>query len=343
MKTTFVSLPVIALFGAICLAAPREAHAQSAKASAEALFAEGRRLMGDGKLDDACPKFADSQTLDPSSGTLLNLASCYEKLGRNASAWAAYQEAASLASSSGKADHLQIAQKRAAALQTGLSRVVVSVPTSTEGIEIRRDGVPVTRAEWALPIPVDPGSHTYVAEAPGYKPAKLTIIVAASPENGKAPPNAVVTIPTLEKLPPALAPLEPTTVPVAPPPVVPPPPVQSAQFWRPQRVAAVVSGGVGLVGFGLATGFAVSAKSKFNSSLASCPHAQNLCSVGGVEERNSALSDGNIATATFIVGAAGVALGTVLWFTAGSSDPREKRTTFELSPTPGGMMMRGRW
>jgi hypothetical protein len=343
MKTNFVSVPVIALVGVICLAAPRQAHAQSAKASAEALFEEGRRLIGDGKLADACPKFAASEALDPSSGTLLNLANCYEKLGRNASAWAAYQEAASLASSNGRADHLQVAQKRSAGLQGSLSRVVVSVPTPVEGIEIRRDDVPVTKAEWALPIPIDPGSHTYVAAAPGYKPVTMTVVVAPTLENGKAPPSTMVTIPALEKLPPepnhAVQPL----APVAPVPATPLPPAQPPEYWRPGRVGALIAGGVGLVGFGLATGFAVSAKGKFTSSLASCPHGPNLCSAAGVEQRNSALADGNIATATFIVGAAGAAAGAVLWFTAGSSDPREKRTTFEVSPTPGGLMMRAQW
>src|SRR3954467_9213570 len=90
------------------------AHAQaSQKATAEALFEEGRKLMAEGKAADACPKFADSEQLDASSSTLLNLASCYEKLGRTASAWATYREAASLASANGRAEHLTIAQKRA--------------------------------------------------------------------------------------------------------------------------------------------------------------------------------------------------------------------------------------
>src|SRR5262249_43356511 len=84
---------------ALLVAAPL-ARAQSNKVAAEALFEEGRRLMSEGKVADACPKFADSQSLDPSPGTLLNLASCYEKMGMTATAWATYREAASLASAS---------------------------------------------------------------------------------------------------------------------------------------------------------------------------------------------------------------------------------------------------
>src|SRR5438132_9428411 len=111
---------------ACALAWAPAAHAQSGKAAAEALFEEGRKLMADGKAAEACPKFEASEQLDPSSGTLLNLANCYEKQGRTASAWATYKEAASLANANGRSDHLGVAQKRADALAPKLSRVTVA-------------------------------------------------------------------------------------------------------------------------------------------------------------------------------------------------------------------------
>ena len=46
---------------------------------AEALFREGKRLLKDGKTAEACDKFAASDHLDRSAGTLLNLADCREK------------------------------------------------------------------------------------------------------------------------------------------------------------------------------------------------------------------------------------------------------------------------
>jgi hypothetical protein len=316
------------------LSAPREARAQSAKASAEALFAEGRRLMGENKLEEACPKFADSQKLDPSSSTLLNLANCYEKAGRAASAWATYQEAASLASATGRADHLQIAQKRATAIGPTLAHATVTVERPAPGIEIKRDGVPVLKAEWGLAVPIDPGPHTYVAVAPDYKETTVQMTVPATPEGG-APPKVTVIIPALEKLPP-----KPVLTPVVPP--VDP---KVAAGWRPQRTWALVIGGVGVAGLAASIGFTVAANAKYHASLAMCrPTDKSLCSIDGVNTRNDAIAQGNTATGTLVGGAVGVALGTVLWLTAAPpAAPGAQSSALEFSAAPGGMMVRGRW
>src|ERR1700733_5702276 len=110
---------------AIAIASEQEARAQtpnpSGKIVAEALFEEGRKLVADGNFADACPKFADSQRLDPSPATLLNLASCYEKQGRSASAWVTYREAASAANAASRPDYVVAAQRHAEALAAHLA------------------------------------------------------------------------------------------------------------------------------------------------------------------------------------------------------------------------------
>lgn len=301
------------------------AHAQSSsKASAEALFEEGRRLMAEGQTADACPKFADSNKLDPSSGTLLNLGACYEKLGRMASAWAAYQEAASLAQSSGRQDHLKVAQKRAAALDPTLSHIVVNVTEPAPGIEVRRDGVAVARAEWGLAVPVDAGTHVYEATAPGYKAWKSSIDVAG--EGGKA----TLVVPALEKLPPGAAEGPPGGGPLP------------SSSWRPLRTVALVSGGVGVAGLVVGTIFGLKASSTYDASLLGCPRDKNLCTPAGVSQRNDAITQGNVATVGFVVGAVAVAAGVVLWIVAPPSK-EAKSARMWIAPTLDGAMMRAEW
>src|SRR5262245_33315596 len=88
--------------GRVALAwlAPGMASAQSSGtevALAEMLYRQGRQLMAEGKVSEACPKFAESYRLDAATGTLLNLASCHESERKLATAWLEYSEALALA------------------------------------------------------------------------------------------------------------------------------------------------------------------------------------------------------------------------------------------------------
>src|SRR5262245_52850537 len=76
----------------IAFAQPAFGQARDA-ATAEALFRQGRQAMEAKSYAQACPKFAESQKLDPAAGTLMNLATCEEKLGKLASAWQHWKEA----------------------------------------------------------------------------------------------------------------------------------------------------------------------------------------------------------------------------------------------------------
>jgi hypothetical protein len=284
-------------------------------AAAEALFTEARRLVAAGDYTNACPKFAESQRLDPSVATLLNLGACYEKAGRTASAWATFREAISAAQAARRDDYLGVAQKRAAVLEPLLPRLVISEKNATiPGLEVQRDGVAVTQAEWGVPIPVDPGEHVVAASAPGKKrwETKVTITTGAPP----------------------------TTVEVA---VAAPPPSPSESHdsaGAPQRMAGIIVGGVGIVGLAVGTGFVLSAKSKYDTSLTDCVQGTpNVCNATGVSERNSARTSGDIASVAFGVGIAAVASGVVLWFTAPSG--RSDAARVGLVPAPGGALLRG--
>ncbi|HMJ09959.1 MAG TPA: hypothetical protein VK524_01070, partial [Polyangiaceae bacterium] len=107
--------------------APAAAQTASDSAAAQSLFDQGRALMAKGNNAEACPKLEESQRLDPGTGTLLNLARCYELTNRLASAWTKYLEAASSAQATGNVKREREARKRAEALVPKLAQLVISV------------------------------------------------------------------------------------------------------------------------------------------------------------------------------------------------------------------------
>jgi hypothetical protein len=137
-----------------------EARGQSRDpAAAETLFREGRALMASAMYREACPKFDESFRLDPAPGTLLNLADCEERTGRLATAWAHYHELATELRPHD--ERLAIAVHRAALLEPRLPRITIG-PSSRLSSELHvwRDDVELGSASFAVPLPVDPGTHT---------------------------------------------------------------------------------------------------------------------------------------------------------------------------------------
>lgn len=308
-------LGLVIVASAVTATTARPARAEGdSKTIAEALFQEGRRLVTEKKLAEACPKFAESQRIDPSSGTLLNLANCYEQTGRVATAWATYKEAASSAQAAGRADNLATAQKRAEALALKLPKVRISAPNAPPGLVVERDGAPLQLAVLDVPLPIDPGEHTIAATAPGKVKWSTTITVP------KEPGEQTVNVPALQDLPVPPAPDPPPAASSqAPPPEAPP----AETGWTTQRTVGVGLIGLGVVGLGAGTYFAVSAKGKYDDSVIGCsPADKNLCNAVAVDRRNDARKDGNIATVAVGVGVVAAAAGVVLFVRGGRPDPR---------------------
>jgi hypothetical protein len=318
------TLPVCAWEGSV-----RAEASPADKAAAQSLFDEGRKLMSAGKFAEACPKLAESQKLDPGVGTQFNLADCYEKVGQTASAWAGFLEAASAAKSMGQADREKVARERAAALASRLSKLTI---TSTEGasisgLEIKRDGTAIGRALWGTAIAVDPGSHVIEVTAPGKKPWQTT----AKVEGDKA--SIVVTIPPLEDAPAA-----------APPPVGETMTADASSAGASRRTLGIVVAGVGVVGLGVGTAFALKAKSSNDDSLTHCdPIDKNSCDQQGVDQRTNARSAGNIATVSVGLGIAALVAGGVLYFTAPTGDKPRAMIVPSAGPGSAGLALVGRY
>lgn len=156
------------LFVALALFIPAAASADTGAATAHSLFLEARAAMEKGDYEAACPKLEESMRLDPAVGTQLNMADCYERVGKVGSAWAGFLDAASMAKSSHQPDREKLARARAKALEPRLPKLVIDADASAEpGMEVLRDGMNVGSASWGSALVVDPGAHDVVASAPG--------------------------------------------------------------------------------------------------------------------------------------------------------------------------------
>lgn len=273
--------------------------------------------MSAGKYAEACPKLEESQRLDPGGGTLLNLASCHEKQGRTATAWAEYNEAASIARRDGRSDREHEATARVQALEPLLRRVNIGVdPKNPADIELTLDGRKLPRAAWGSAIPLDAGSHELVATAPLRETWKQSFELA---KDGETQP---VTVPEL------------TLAPEAPPPVVEPPPkVERPKVAPPQvekkptnagpPLSTWIAGGVAVVGFGVGTYFGLRALDEKSKSDDACDG--DACSPDGLEYNEDAQRDAWISNAGIGVGVVATGLAAYFWLSA--SPKSESATT----------------
>jgi serine/threonine-protein kinase len=267
-------------------------------ATATMLFNEGRRLAGEGRYADACPKFEESERLDPGIGTQFNLADCYEHTSRTASAWALFLDVASAAGGTGQVARETVARRRAGALEAKLSRLTINAPRGVEGLEVHRNGEAIGSMLWSSALPVDPGSYTIEATAPGKKTWSTIVSV------GKGGGAVTVTVPALEDLP--VASSAPAPVDAAPPPA---PADDSAGPTARAIALGLGAGGVVAVGLGTYFGFRSIAKHSDYEKLCT----GDVCQPAAGPLHDSAVSAGNASTVAFVVAGALLAGAGVLW------------------------------
>lgn len=162
---------------------------------ARALFEEGRALRDAGRYDAACEKFEAASKRFVSAGVVLNLADCYAKVGRTASAWTSFRDAASIARQTQRPDIDQAATRGASEIEPKLMRLAIHVPHDVPGLVLRRDNIYLTRVSWEAAIPVDPGVHEVRAEAPGHEPWSATATVSTPGD------TVAIEVPALRPLP----------------------------------------------------------------------------------------------------------------------------------------------
>jgi hypothetical protein len=297
----FRTITLLAMAGLVLDAGA--ARAQSAEA--EALFRDGRKLIKAGKVADGCAKLAASESIESSIGTLLNLGDCQEKLGRTASAWAAFRKAEAQAKRAGDDDKRMVeARRRAQKLEPNLAKLMIDVRHPVDGMVVRRGNDPVDAAVFGTAVPVDPGTYKLTVEAPGHKPWTYSVTIAAKTRRDVVVPQLVTAVDlTVADLPPAPGP----RIDVVPAP-------RASRTWTGTRKFAV---GLAVAGVGAAAGggiyFGVRARDLQDRADERCP--TNQCNdPEGLRLNDEAKDSATRSNVFLIAGGAVVAVATVLWF-----------------------------
>lgn len=307
---------------------PAGAQSPSEIAVAKSIFDEGERLLKSGKVEEACERFNASVAVLPVVAALLRLGDCSEHLGRTATAWGAFSQAASLARTQALVDHEREAIRRADALAPKLVRLVVTVPpdAAIRGLEVRRDGALVAPALYGIEVAIDPGPHDLEASAPGRTTWTSHLEFTADAQTHQ------VTIPVLT-----------LAAPASGPGVLGDGPIDrmsdagvATSRGRGQRRLALITGGVSLVAFGVGATYGLKARSSWRAVTSACRDLDSHyeCDAAGRQASADAHSAARISDVMFAVGGVALVAGVVLYLTAPDGAP--KAATVRVAPTSGG-------
>lgn len=296
-------------------------------AAAEALFNEGIELLEAGEAEQASTKFHASQELDPGVGTLMYLGECYRRVGKHASAWSKFLQAAALARATQQPERATLAQARADELTSSLSRFTVHLsPLAVQaGVQVRWGALLLQPEAWGSALPVDPGSYHLEATAPGFQPFRQMVQIRG---NGD---RVEVHIPPL--VPERSASVPDRTSAASQPAAAKPDHAISHRSLHPVTWGL---GGLALAGTALGTVFAIWAESIEGNALKDCQPGPR-CAPNELDELDRAQRRANVAYAAFATAGVGLVAATV-WelYSRRSSRPNQVggvRWQIATSPT----------
>jgi hypothetical protein len=284
---------VVALGATLAIARP----ASAAPGEAQQRFEEGRALLKEGHPAEAIPKFVASIASEPTVAALLNLADCYEKVGKLASAHARFRQAQELARDKDTV-RSEEARKRAEILEPRLSTITLLPPPQTAGVRVWVDGVEVRAAEWGKPHPYDAGPHEVIAQDQSGARRRSALTVEGEAARLTAPIEIAAAPPVV----------------VGPPPPTTPPRDESPSALR---TTGLVVGGLGVAALvtGTVTGIvALGASSDLKDACATYPQcpADRRAELTDLDDK--ARTFATVSTITIVAGAVLVATGAVLFF-----------------------------
>jgi hypothetical protein len=265
---------------------------------AETLFREGRRSAEAGDFDTACAKFAESQRLDPSTGTLLNLGDCEEHRGHLAESRNYYQSGlAQLGQSDPRVPHVK---ERLAGVEARMPHLTIRLHASAPpGTVVTRDGLPVLPESFGVAVPVDPGVHALHVTAPGHADRRVSIVLAEAESRDLTAQPGAPQQPT--------APSGPANAPTHS--------AESVHAPTAVRTAGWVTGGAGAIGLVIAGLSGIVLLDERSTVHDHCPQP-NACDSIGAAAVSANRTWLRVNTIAWIAGAAGVGVGAYLLITA---------------------------
>jgi tetratricopeptide (TPR) repeat protein len=170
-----------------------EQDESAALIKARALFQRGLELEQAGNYSAAVQAFREVGQVRMTPQVRYHIALCEERLGRLVAALGGYELALSEADSVNP-DFKSEVESNVTRLRESIPRIVIQRGSGADAAVIELDGVKLGDSSVGIELPLDPGPHSVVARAPGYKPLEKTVTVA---ENSRE-----VAVLDLEALPP---------------------------------------------------------------------------------------------------------------------------------------------
>jgi len=273
------------------------------------LFDEGLKDMLAEHYDVGCPKLAESYKLEPLAGALFTLAECEAKWSKPARALRHYEQY--LKEYHGMTKELQqkqrerpkVAEEQVKALSAQIARltIVLPAPAPADAV-VRLDGEVLDKTAMGVAQPVGPGEHQITFECAGCSPhdQKITLVAGdtrelklGSPSDGQSSADAGTRSPASGGL--------------------------SLQQW------GYIVGGVGAAFLIIGIGTGAAALGKKGVVDVHCDGS--ACDATGIDAVHSGKTLGDVSTAGFVIGLAGLAAGVVLWVVGADAESPSPQAT----------------
>jgi len=282
-------------------------------AAARTLGIQGVQLADAGKCPEAIEKLSRAEALHHAPTILGRLGECQVNVGEVVTGTEnlnmVVREVLPASAPKVFRDAQERAQKVLTAAMPKIAQLVLRVTPANVKPTVSVAGKPVPPALLGAERPTNPGAHQVMVSAEGYKPVQVTVTLAEGE-------HQEVTL-QLEKDPTANALPAAVTTPAAESAA----PQPAAKKSKVPAFVAFGVGGAGLIVGGITGGLAL-------SKAGDCPNKQ--CETQS--DLDSAKTMATISTIGFGVGIAGVAVGTILLLTGGSSS--EKSARAQPAPAP---------